>query len=199
MIQALQQPISLDDYRTLCQHTDERYELYRGRLVEMTPPTIEHVRIAKFLERSFDAEIERLGLPWEAFREIGQQTEVDSSRLPDVVVVPRSEIERLANQVAILPEPSLLVVEIVSTNWRDDYLTKFGEYEALGIQEYWIADYAALGARRYLGNPKQPTLFVCTLLDGEYQMSAFCGGDRIVSPVFPELQLTPDQVFHAGV
>jgi hypothetical protein len=28
----------------------------------------------------------------------------------------------------------------VSTNWRDDYLMKLGEYEKLGIAEYWIVD-----------------------------------------------------------
>jgi Uma2 family endonuclease len=37
------------------------------------------------------------------------------------------------------------------------------EYEALGIGEYWIIDYAAFGGIRHLGKPKQPTihLFFC--------------------------------------
>lgn len=43
-----------------------------------------------------------------------------------------------------------ITVEVVSTNWPDDYLTKLGEYEVLGIQEYWIVDYAALGGRRFM-------------------------------------------------
>lgn len=34
---------------------------------------------------------------------------------------------------------------------------KLGEYEALGIQEYWIVDYVALGGRRFIGNPKRTT------------------------------------------
>lgn len=43
-----------------------------------------------------------------------------------------------------------LIIEVVSTNWRDDYHTKFAAYESLGIPEYWIVDYAALGGRRFL-------------------------------------------------
>jgi Uma2 family endonuclease len=69
-------------------------------------------------------------------------------------------------------------------------LPKFGEYEALGIPEYWIADYAALGSRRFIGNPKQPTFTVCNLVDGEYEMQRFQGSDRILSPTFPGLTLT---------
>jgi Uma2 family endonuclease len=90
-----------------------------------------------------------------------------------------------------------VILEVVSLNWRDDYFKKFADYEALGIQEYWIVDYAALGGRRFLGNPKQPTLFVCSLVDGEYDVQAFRGSDRIFSPTFPELTLTAAQVFAA--
>ncbi len=91
-----------------------------------------------------------------------------------------------------------LIIEVVSTNWRDDYGYKLVDYEALGISEYWIADYLGLGGRRYIGNPKQPTFFVHHLVDGEYQMSQFRGGDRVVSPTFPELNLTVQQIFSAG-
>ncbi len=34
-----------------------------------------------------------------------------------------------------------LVIEVVSTNWRDDYGHKFVEYEAMGIQESWTVDF----------------------------------------------------------
>jgi len=46
----------------------------------------------------------------------------------------------------------------VSTNWRDDYYNKLRDYvriasrrEEMGIEEYWIIDYAALGARKFIG------------------------------------------------
>jgi Uma2 family endonuclease len=85
----------------------------------------------------------------------------------------------------------------VSTNWRDDYLTKLRDYEALGIPEYWIVDYLALGATRYLGRLKQPTISIYSLLDGEYELKQFRGSEAIASQVFPELNLTAEQIFQA--
>jgi Uma2 family endonuclease len=90
-----------------------------------------------------------------------------------------------------------MIVEIVSTNWRDDYGSKLVEYEVLGVPEYWVVDYAALGAIRYIGNPKQPTLSVYQLIDGEYQVPQFRGSDIIKSPTFPELNLTAEKIFQA--
>lgn len=90
-----------------------------------------------------------------------------------------------------------LAVEVVSTNWRDDYLRKLDDYELLGIPEYWIVDYLALGAMRYIGSPKQPTLSVYQLIDNEYQIQKFRGTDRIISQIFPELSLTVNQIWNA--
>jgi len=92
-----------------------------------------------------------------------------------------------------------LAVEVVSTNWQDDYLVKVADYERLGIPEYWVVDYAALGGRRFIGNPKQPTISVYQLVDGEYQISQFRGDDTVESLAFPELKLTAEKIFLAGL
>jgi Uma2 family endonuclease len=42
-------------------------------------------------------------------------------------------------------EPIQLAVEVVSTNWEDDYIDKLDKYSRLGIPEYWIVDYLAMG------------------------------------------------------
>lgn len=73
------------------------------------------------------------------------------------------------------------------------------DYESLGIEEYWIVDYLGLGGRRYIGNPKQPTITVCTLVEEEYELRQFRGDERIVSAVFPDFSLTAQQVFRAGL
>ncbi|MFM7366297.1 MAG: Uma2 family endonuclease, partial [Sphaerospermopsis kisseleviana] len=92
-----------------------------------------------------------------------------------------------------------LVVEVVSTNWRDDYHKKLADYEEMGIVEYWIVDYAALGGRVFIGNPKQPTISLYQLIEGEYQVSQFRDDDLIISPTFPELKLTANQIFQASL
>jgi Uma2 family endonuclease len=88
-----------------------------------------------------------------------------------------------------------LVVEVVSQNWQNDYLRKLGDYEVMGIPEYWIVDYLGLGGRRFIGNPKSPTLSVYTMVDGEYDVRQFRGEDRVESGAFPELALTVNDIF----
>jgi Uma2 family endonuclease len=69
----------------------------------------------------------------------------------------------------------------------------------MGIAEYWIIDYEALGGRNFIGNPKQPTILVCNLVDGEYQIRKFQNSDRLISQVFSELNFTVNQIFQAGI
>jgi len=91
-----------------------------------------------------------------------------------------------------------LAVEVVSTNWEDDYIDKLDEYQRLGITEFWIVDYLAIGSRTYLGHPKVPTVFVYLLDEsGVYQVNAFRGTDRIISQTFPDLNLALDQLLAA--
>jgi Uma2 family endonuclease len=122
--------------------------------------------------------------------------------IPDVVVIDRRELinEPLWQKSSVIQNGKTvpLVIEVVSTNWRDDYGVKLAEYEAMGIAEYWIVDYRALGAVRHIGKPKQPTVTVCKLIDGEYQLFLFKSGDRIESDIFPELNLMTDVIFQIG-
>ena len=86
------------------------------------------------------------------------------------------------------------MIEVVSTHWRDDYRIKLNEYEALGIVEYWIVDYAGLGGVQYIGSPKKPTVTINLLIDGEYHPKRYQGNNAIVSPMFPKLLLTTEQI-----
>jgi len=79
-----------------------------------------------------------------------------------------------------------------------DYLYKLAEHEVLGILEYWIVDYLAVGAIRDIGSPKTPTVSVYILSNGEYQLQPFRGGDRILSITFPELVVTAAEIFEAA-
>ena len=122
---------------------------------------------------------------------------------PDVLLLNRPNLPSKSlwkKQSTVTQSLSIpLVVEVVSTNWRDDYLDKAGDYEEIGIPEYWIVDYLGLGGRRFIGDPKQPTISIYQLVESEYQVSQFRKGDRIVSPTFPELNLTVQEIFDAGL
>jgi len=89
------------------------------------------------------------------------------------------------------------VAEVVSSNWQNDYALKVEDYAVLGIPEYWIADHAGLGGIRHIGKPKQPTLSICALVNGEYEIQQLRGDQTIVSLTFPALKLTAEQVLRA--
>jgi Uma2 family endonuclease len=91
-------------------------------------------------------------------------------------------------------EESAVVVEVVSTNWQDDYARKIEEYALLSIPEYWIVDYLGIGGTAFIGKPKQPTFTVCQLIGETYHQQQFRLGESILSPTFPELQLRLDDI-----
>jgi Uma2 family endonuclease len=188
----------------LPENSGVRYELHNGEIVEMAQPLGEHEEVKSFLAVEIPVEIKRLELPYGISNQaIVRPPEKDSGYFPDVLVLNRAN---LANEKLWKKESTIslgasipLVIEVVSTNWRDDYHFKYADYEEMGIPEYWIVDYAALGGRNFIGNPKQPTISVCNLVDGEYQIIKFQDNDPIVSQTFPELNLTANQIFQVGV
>lgn len=196
-------PVSFDWFIEWYPESSEKhYELRRGVIIEIPKPKGKHSEIAGFLIKVLNQVIDQVSVPCFIPRECVVRISDDTGYEPDVIVINR---QALANEtrwdsssVIESGESVKLVVEVVSTNWRDDYLTKLGDYEALGIQEYWIVDYLGVGGRRYIGSPKQPTLTVCTLVEGEYELKQYRTGDRIVSPAFPSLQLTVSEVLSCG-
>ncbi|MEH1999555.1 MAG: Uma2 family endonuclease [Nostoc sp.] len=205
MTQAIPKLVTFEEFVDWLPETRRvRYELHNGQIVEIAQPVGKHEEVKGFLGIEIAVEIERLGLPYFIPNQaIVRPAEKDSGYFPDVLVLNRANLanEKLWKKQSIvsLGASIPLAIEVVSTNWRDDYYLKYAEYEEMGIPEYWIVGYAALGGRNFIGNPKQPTISVCNLIDGEYQISKFRDSNPIISQTFPELNLTPNQIFQAGV
>lgn len=199
-MQALEKPISFDEFIVWYpENTRIRYELHNGVIVEMPKPRGRHSRISGDLAFDLGTAIRQAKLPYFIPKECIVKVLDQSGYEPDIIVIdeiaivdePRWERESVIERAASIR----LIVEVVSTNWRDDYLTKLAGYEAFGIPEYWIVDYAALGGKRFIGDPKTPTLSIYTLDEsGEYQFKQFRGNDLIESPTFPNLRLTAGEV-----
>ncbi|MCY7282346.1 MAG: Uma2 family endonuclease [Cyanobacteria bacterium CAN_BIN43] len=204
MFQEIQAPVSFDEFiEWLPESSECRYELYRGRIVEMPKPRGKHSLVAGFAAKKLIHAIDATELPYVIPREcIVRSLDGRSGYEPDIIVLDETalvdEPRWESGSILTLGKSIKLIVEVVSTNWQDDYLGKLQDYEALGIQEYWIVDYAGLGGRQFIGNPKQPTFSVYNIMDGEYDVQRFRAGDSILSPTFPELNLTVDQVFAVG-
>jgi Uma2 family endonuclease len=196
-----QKPLSFDEF--LAQYGgDNRYELIDGEVFDLEP-TGQHEEVAAFVTTKICVQIERTGLPWFVLQRglLRPSNAGMTAFRPDVAVVDRDELikEPFWSEQSILTLGSSIkfVTEVVSSNWQNDYARKVEDYAALGISEYWIADYAGLGGTRHIGKPKQPTLSICTLVDGEYEIHQLRGSEIIVSPTFPELRLTAEEVLRA--
>lgn len=82
--------------------------------------------------------------------------------------------------------PPLLVVEVVSESTKIvDYRAKRVEYNVLNISEYWIVD------------PLTSKVTVFRLIEELYEPVEFVDTERIQSQIFPELELTDEQMLTA--
>ncbi|MGD1937723.1 MAG: Uma2 family endonuclease [Cyanophyceae cyanobacterium] len=200
------QMMDLDTFVQWQPDEEGRYELIDGIPKKMQPAG-PHTTISTFLTVKFGITIHQNQLPYTLSTECLVQapddgTGTDTGYIPDLCVIARNRLaqEKQWTTSAVIKNGTTLklVVEVVSTNWQNDYSRKLTDYEQLGIQEYWIVDYRGLGAARYIGTPKRPTITILQLRDGEYTEEKFRAGDKLVSGVFPDLPLTADEIFAAA-
>lgn len=114
------------------------------------------------------------------------------TRIPDLVILREQHLALTRRRLTITREmpPPLLIAEVVSpgdANQQRDYQRKRDQYEDLGVPEYWLID------------PALQTITVLALQNGQYsEVGVFRSSDRILSPGFPALNLTAEQVLRAG-
>lgn len=196
----LKSQLTFEQFITQLPDQGGRYELVNGEIVRILR-TKRHETLAEHITDIFKAEVKRLQLNYWVSGRIVIRTETEEGkeqgRHPDVTVVDKTLWESQPTAYSALLEPPQLAVEVVSTNWEDDYVDKLAEYQRFGIAEYWLVDYLAVASRAYLGNPKQATVFVCVLGEDQvYEMNGYRGSEVIVSPSFPELEVTVAEVLN---
>ena len=197
-----QQPINFDEFLDRY-GGGNRHELIDGEVFDLEP-TGSHEEVAAFITTKICVQIDLIGLPWFVLqRGLLRPENIGMTAFrPDVAAIDRAELTKeiywSEQSILTLGSSIKFVAEVVSSNWQNDYARKVEDYAVLGIPEYWIADHAGLGGTRHIGKPKQPTLSIGTLVNGEYEIQQLRGNQNIVSPTFPDLKLTAEQVLRAG-
>jgi Uma2 family endonuclease len=114
------------------------------------------------------------------------------TRYPDLVILQEAHLSLAQRRLIIkldMPAPQL-VVEVVSGGKKNrdrDWVDKRSQYAQRGIPEYWLID------------PEYQCITVLSLVNGDYlEHGVFRGGNFILSPTFPALQLTAEQILNAG-
>ncbi len=186
---------TLREYLRYDDGTDTRYELVNGELIPMSLGTWQHGKIIRFLGKSFDNESERLRRDWVAIPALvgirsPRAGQWDTCRVPDVTLIRSDQWNTLNPSEAIIElsdSRPFLLVEVVSESTKStDYRAKRSEYAVLDIQEYWIVD------------PLEEKVLILNLLEGAYEAQTFSGTKKLVSLVFPDLDLIAEQVLQGS-
>ncbi|RUR72481.1 Uma2 family endonuclease [Chlorogloeopsis fritschii PCC 9212] len=176
-----------------------RYELIDGELRDMEP-TGPHEAVAGSIAGRIYVEIFSSNFNWLIPKTcLLKPPAAEATALrPDVIVLDQAELskEPLWQKEPIICNGSTikLVAEVVSTNWQDDYARKVEEYAFLNIPEYWIVDLRGLDSLQFIGNPKQPTITICQLVNGQYQQQQYRLKNTIRSYLLPNLQLKLEDI-----
>lgn len=189
MTQARQRFLSFEEYLSYDDGSENRYELFNGKLIEVPPESGKNTAIAVFLLLQFAAIV-----GYSRVRPHGLELEVKGepkNRYPDLTILQAEHVQQLEprNTLRLSMAPPLLVIEVVSPGdlqRERDYVAKRMQYQDREIPEYWIVD------------PQLETVLVLTLTGDRYtEFSTFRGADRIDSPQFSTLNVTPAQIFAA--
>lgn len=187
------QRFTFEEYLAIDDGTNIRYELVDGKLVLMSLGTGQHTAIIRFLNKRLDRAIEALSQDWEVIPAmVGIRSprgiRWDTVRIPDLTILPTSQLQTMASRECVIDlsePPPILVIEVVSESTKSvDYRSKWVEYAALDISEYWIV------------NPLDKTITVCILEEGRYQDTIFQEDDFIQSATISELQLQVREIFY---
>jgi Uma2 family endonuclease len=197
--------LTFEEYLKYEDDTDNRYELIDGELVPLPPESGLNDFIANYL--LFTLAIQGL-VPLKLIRVHTCEIQVPilqpgdaANRYPDLLVLREEHWGLTQTRLTITLEmpPPRLVVEVVSPGRMGrerDYIQKRAQYAARLIPEYWIV------------NPQEQSIAVLYLnvdLVGTFHETSVQYLDRVfreeetlISPTFPELNLTAEQVFAAG-
>ncbi len=200
MIQANPRLINYNQF--LAQYGEQdQYELIDGELIDVEPTGL-HEQVIGFVARKLNVEIDRLNLPYIIPHRCLIRVLDTTAFRPDLIVLDQTQLvyEPLWQYQPVITSNTAikLIVEVVSTNWQNDYARKVEDYALLGVPEYWIVDYLGFGGREYIGKTKPPTTTLCQLVDEVYEKCLFRQNDFLASLTFPELQLSAEAIFSAG-
>ena len=179
-------PYTYDDYRTLPESMDRRYELLQGELYMVPAPNTAHQIISADLQYLLTQHTRAtrsgrvLASPVDVVFGEGRAREVAQ---PDLVFISTARLH-IVKQPAIEGAPDL-VVEILSGGTQErDRGYKFTLYARYGVPEYWMID------------PIQKLVEVCVLGANGYGAPRRHGiGATLESVLLPGLHLSVADIF----
>jgi Uma2 family endonuclease len=124
MIQAVPKQVTFDEFIAWYpEHSEHHYELHDGEIIEMPKPIGKHSQVAGFLVAEVNFEIRRSGCVLRSQR-VHRQIQRVGLRTRFIVLDSRTiaaDTRWEKESTITRGESAKVVVEVVSTNWSDDY------------------------------------------------------------------------------
>jgi Uma2 family endonuclease len=155
---------------------DERIELIRGVIVEMTPQNAPHAGLIELLTHLLLPRLAgranvRVQLPFVAG--------ADSLPEPDLALVPPGR------HTGGHPDRAFLVIEVADASLRFDRRDKAELYADAGVPEYWVVNIA----QRLIERHSDPVAGAYT------RVTPFRPGEAIAPLAFPDVTISVDELF----
>jgi Uma2 family endonuclease len=162
-----------------------RYSIVDGELVMAAAPTPDHQRIVQRTFVKLDAFVQerQIGTVFLAPLDVVIRRDPLRTRQPDVMFISNARRYIIGRQV-IEGGPDLVIEILSPANTRRDLEEKLRDYQSINVHEAWIV--ATQGQ----------TVEILQLSPEHIERLGLYGlGDRIVSQLLPDLQLTVDEIF----
>lgn len=176
--------LTIDEYRRMGEagifHEDDRVELIRGEIYEMSPIGNRHAGCVRQLNQILNRKVGSHGI-------VDVQNPVcleqqQSEPQPDLAVLRhQDDFYRSATPG---PGDTLLVIEVSDSSLAYDRKVKIPLYAASGIPEAWIANLEEETVIVY----RQPSP------DGYQEMRTFSRGETVSPAAFPELNVSVEEI-----
>jgi Uma2 family endonuclease len=166
--------VSLEEY--MSDYAADHCEWVEGFVIKMSPSTIGHNNLIKYLSQLFDAyfELKAIGLVILQPFVMRLAEFPNRRREPDLLVVLKTNTNELKS--TYMDGPADLCIEIVSEDSVvRDHGDKFNEYEKGGVSEYWIVDPLRKESRFYRLNAEGVYVRQTEDAQGDYRTPMFPG------------------------
>lgn len=178
--------ITVEEFRQMeFEGEDAYYELINGEIVKKAAPTPLHQRCSFILSLNIGNFVmgKKLGQAFTA--PVDVYLHEFSHVLPDIVFISKELAGIIDYKEGIMGVPDLVVEIISPSSIYKDRVLKNNDYEAAGVQEYWIVDPKNQAIEVYENVEKSFKLFSFAAETGTIKSKVLEGLEIDVTSIFP--------------
>jgi Uma2 family endonuclease len=161
---------------------NKKMEFINGEIIFHSPVKIEHNTATGFIYKLLDTFVNKNDLGFVGFEKILISLTRNDYE-PDICFFGKAKAAKFKKGQMKFPAPDFIVEVLSGSTAKHDRETKFQDYAAHGVAEYWIVD------------PDKETIEQFVLQNSEYELLLKTKDGAISSFVLPEFQIPVRAVF----